>query len=649
MPDSDPTQFDADELKAALDKLRNGVDLYAVSERVAKIGHYAWNRAQDRLESCSDQYARVFGQDIRSIYAAQASFESLVAQIHPGDRERYLQACRAANPENHLDIEYRVILANGEVRYLREISVYLADDAQSPRGNFGIMQDVSRRVQQRSALARHNELAKQAETMFEIGHYVYDEKNEHYLYVSDGFARIHGTTVDEYMGHAQTFDEDLQQVAKVDRKRVARAYRRYIDTGESLDIEYRITRPDGRQRWVRELNEARSMGQDGVLQTLGVLQDITRQKEIELELRYKDNLAMQAEIITDIGHFVFDEIADRYVYVSPGLARIHGVDVDFLMHSLTSTEQDLQFVHEDDREMVAALYREQAEADETGVDNWELEYRMIRPDGEIRWVREIGKTHVIDAGIEEQTIGVMIDITEQKNAEQEIRAARDKLEQQVVERTRELAATVAQLETEIAERKKLAAELQFLADHDALTGLPSLRLGRDRVQQALTAAHRSEQHTVVMFLDLDGFKQINDAYGHEIGDRVLKIVAGRITSEVREQDTVARIGGDEFLAVLSDIPEFDVAERIAAGVIENVGQDIALENLKLRVGVSIGIALYPENGSSVDELISAADKAMYQVKRRGKNDFGFAGLKSGRKIIDPADPNPEKCVDPGTS
>lgn len=642
LPDSDPTQFDTDELKPVLEKLRNGGDLYAVSEHVAQIGHYEWNRAQDRLESCSDQYARVFDQDIRTIYKAQISYESLVAQIHPGDRDRYRQACRAADPENHLDIEYRVLLANDEVRHLREISVYLADDGQALRGNFGVVQDVSRRVQRRSALTRHDELAEQAENMFAIGHYVYDEENERYLYMSEGFARIHGTTVDEYTRRAQSFDDDLQEVVEVDRERVAQAYRHYIDTGKSLDIEYRIVLPDGRQRWVRELNEARSMRPGGVLHTLGVLQDITRQKEIELELRYKDNLAMQAEIITDIGHFVFDEIADRYTYVSPGLASIYGVDTDYLMHSLTSTEEDLQFVYEDDREMVAAAYREQAEADENGYDNWELEYRMVRPDGEIRWVREIGKTHVVDSGIDEQTIGVMIDITDQKNAEQEIREARDKLEQQVTERTRELAETVAQLESEIAERRKLAAELRFLADHDALTGLPSLRLGRDRVQQALTATRRSEQHAVVMFLDLDGFKQINDTHGHDVGDRVLKIVGGRIKSEVREQDTVARIGGDEFLAVLVDIPESGVVERIAAGVIENVGQDIALESLKLQVGVSIGIALSPENGGSVDELISAADEAMYLVKRRGKNDFGFAGLKSGRKIVDPVDNNPEK-------
>jgi diguanylate cyclase (GGDEF)-like protein len=254
---------------------------------------------------------------------------------------------------------------------------------------------------------------------------------------------------------------------------------------------------------------------------------------------------------------------------------------------------------------------------------------LQRGDGEVRWVREMGKALVMTHGIPEQTIGVLQDITEQKNTEQEIIKARDTLEQQVVERTRELANTVQQLQVEIEEREKIAAELDFLANHDALTGLPSLRLCKDRLDQSLADARRNRQTSAVMFLDLDEFKKINDQYGHEFGDLVLKATAGRIRDEIRETDTVARIGGDEFVIILSSLPEDNIAERIATNVIKQITRPIEINNIEVAVSASIGISLYPENGITAEELIRSADKAMYRVKHDGKNDFGFVRSKQG--------------------
>jgi diguanylate cyclase (GGDEF)-like protein len=258
-----------------------------------------------------------------------------------------------------------------------------------------------------------------------------------------------------------------------------------------------------------------------------------------------------------------------------------------------------------------------------GGNGWQVEYRLLRSDGEVRWVREMGKALLMTHGIPEQTIGVMQDITEQKNSEQEIINARDTLEQQVVDRTRELANTVQQLQIEIEGREKIAAELDFLANHDALTGLPSLRLCKDRLDQSLADARRNRQTSAVMFLDLDEFKTINDEHGHEFGDLVLKATADRIKEEIRETDTVARIGGDEFVIILSSLPENSIAERIATNVIRQIAQPVEIKNIEVTVSASIGISLYPENGITAEELIRSADKAMYRVKHQGKNSFGF--------------------------
>ena len=127
-----------------------------------------------------------------------------------------------------------------------------------------------------------------------------------------------------------------------------------------------------------------------------------------------------------------------------------------------------------------------------------------------------------------------------------------------------------------------------------------------------------------MFLDVDDFKKINDNYGHKYGDKVLKIIAKRFQAVVRKADTVARIGGDEFLVILSAVRATNIVERIAAKLIEETSLVVSIGSYDFNVGLSIGIALYPANGSDADELIQVADKAMYQAKKNGRNCFKFA-------------------------
>jgi diguanylate cyclase (GGDEF)-like protein len=200
----------------------------------------------------------------------------------------------------------------------------------------------------------------------------------------------------------------------------------------------------------------------------------------------------------------------------------------------------------------------------------------------------------------------------------------ENLEHEVTERTRELDRTVKLLKLEVEEKKKIAAKLQRLANHDPLTGLPGIRLCMDRLSHALATADRSQETCAIMFLDVDDFKAINDNHGHQYGDEVLKIIAGRFQAVVRKADTVARIGGDEFLVILSAVRATNIVERIAAKLIEETSLVVSIGCDDFNVGLSIGIALYPADGSDADELIRAADKAMYQAKKNGRNCFRFA-------------------------
>ena len=177
---------------------------------------------------------------------------------------------------------------------------------------------------------------------------------------------------------------------------------------------------------------------------------------------------------------------------------------------------------------------------------------------------------------------------------------------------------------DITERKRAEEEIKRLATHDALTDLPTMRLAKDRLKQAISLARRNQTMLAVMFIDLDDFKKVNDTLGHEAGDYVLKQVAGRMLGCVRSSDTVARVGGDEFLIIANDVHIPKIAEQIAGKVIKSVSSPIAFNGGQASVGTSIGIALYPNDSQDIDQLIKQADKAMYRAKNAGKDNFSFA-------------------------
>jgi diguanylate cyclase (GGDEF)-like protein/PAS domain S-box-containing protein len=178
---------------------------------------------------------------------------------------------------------------------------------------------------------------------------------------------------------------------------------------------------------------------------------------------------------------------------------------------------------------------------------------------------------------------------------------------------------------DITERKRAEEEILHLATHDALTDLPSLRLAMDRLVMAFGRARRHRKAAAVMFIDLDGFKTVNDTLGHDAGDRVLKQMAQRMLSCLRETDTVARVGGDEFLVIAPELNGSADAARIAEKVIRAISQPVITgRDEQAVVGASIGIALYPDNGEDADQLLKLADQAMYRIKNAGKNGFVFA-------------------------
>jgi len=167
------------------------------------------------------------------------------------------------------------------------------------------------------------------------------------------------------------------------------------------------------------------------------------------------------------------------------------------------------------------------------------------------------------------------------------------------------------------------AQLQHVATHDALTGLPNRLLLGDRLEQMIAQAERRERRFAVMMMDLDRFKSINDSLGHHSGDELLKEAARRLLSRLRRTDTLARLAGDEFVVVLNEIASLRDAESVASSVLQDISRPIALSGLEVHVSASIGISVYPENGSDAETLLQHADAAMYHAKKNGRNGFQF--------------------------
>jgi diguanylate cyclase (GGDEF)-like protein len=184
-----------------------------------------------------------------------------------------------------------------------------------------------------------------------------------------------------------------------------------------------------------------------------------------------------------------------------------------------------------------------------------------------------------------------------------------------------LARTFNHMASNLKEITESRDQIRHQANHDTLTGLPNRLLLEDRLEQAVFEAKREHEILAVMFLDIDGFKLVNDTYGHDVGDFLLKQVAFRLLQAVRQHDTVARLGGDEFVIILHKISDFGNIPFIAAKILNAFKEDFLIDGHAIHVGVSIGISLYPRNGDTPDLLMQLADGAMYAAKGAGKNTY----------------------------
>ena len=266
--------------------------------------------------------------------------------------------------------------------------------------------------------------------------------------------------------------------------------------------------------------------------------------------------------------------SNTFRYVSPGAKRVFG----YSPHEMVGRSM-FDFVHPDDKNTTGQV----AEKVNTGDEILHFENRYIRKDGSTAHILWSARWSDRD----QMRVGVARDVTKQKQLE--------------------------------AEREQLIKRLEQMALTDALTGLPNRVLFYDRVKTATARAQRDGVEIGLLYLDLDHFKHINDTYGHATGDSLLKAAGERILGAIRATDSAARIGGDEFVVLVDAIDTPNALSAVAEKICHAMSKPLKLPHGKEHITASIGTARWPENGSTIEELLQYADDAMYRAKRSGGN------------------------------
>ena len=393
-------------------------------------------------------------------------------------------------------------------------------------------------------------------------------------FVSQGCLRVTGHQPADILFSQSVAYDDLTLAD--DRLWVREAIRCAVAEFRSFDLEYRIVHADGSVRWVWERGTGVIDVEGRAIALEGLIQDITKRKHAETMLREAERRY----------HGLFDNaiegifrttVEGNYLDANPALAHIYGFESpQELMASLRDIGRQL-YVDPQRRQEFMRIVK--ARGSVTG-----FESQVYRKNGDIIWISENSRLVLGEDGRPLSYEGTVEDITE---------------------------------------RRLYQTRIERQANYDTLTGLANRWLLHDRLEQALLTATSFGTRLAVAFVDLDRFKYINDSLGHHVGDELLKEVAARLLSCVRECDTVARRGGDEFVLLINGHPGPDAVQQIMERMLAAVSRPWIIEQGEFQVSCSIGVALHPEDGEDARTLLKHADSAMYRAKDSGRDNFQF--------------------------
>jgi diguanylate cyclase (GGDEF)-like protein/PAS domain S-box-containing protein len=557
--------------RAAEIKLRASQEALAEAQAIAHVGNWEIDQRTGRV-SWSDEVFRIFGVDPQTFVP---SYEAILNRTHPDDRaplgKAYADALATLSKEQShkvLSIDHRIVLDDGSTRFVHERGRMIFDEKGDPASSIGTVQDITERKIVENALKQERDFSAALIDGLPGLFFVLDSNGKSVRF-SPNLSKITGWSDDELAGM-----DPLRNIVPDDHALARSKMREVIETGQA-DLEVGVLNHSTGVIY-RFFISARRASIDNKPGIIGIGFDVTEARRTEAALGESQQIVRA----------ILDAVPVRIFWKNKDLVYL-GCNEIFARDAGFSRPEDI--VGKDDYQM-----------------GWRDQANLYRADD--RRVIECGFNRLLIEEPQTTPEGKVITLLTSKIP---LRSSNGQI--------------VGVLGTymDISDRKQMEEKLVRLARHDILTDLPNRRVFVEELERAIARAHREGESFAVFYLDLDRFKDVNDTLGHPTGDLLLQEVAKRLVAAIRETDTAARFGGDEFALLGAEIREPADAAALADKILKTLAEPFAIQGNAIRSGASVGIAIYGADSPDVETLLSNADVALYRAKAEGRGTYRF--------------------------